>query len=41
LSWTRYSNTLAAEDEPTFKLETNKGVLPKEGKPAKLIIEIK
>jgi len=34
-------SNLTAEDEPTFKLETNKGVLPKEGKPAKLIIEVK
>jgi hypothetical protein len=34
-------SNLTAEDEPTFKLETNKDVLPKEGKPAKLIIEVK
>jgi hypothetical protein len=34
-------SNLTAEDEPAFKLETNKGVLPKEGTPAKLIIEVK
>jgi hypothetical protein len=34
-------SNLTAEDEPAYKLETNKGVLPKEGKPAKLIIEVK
>jgi hypothetical protein len=34
-------SSLTAEDEPAFKLETNKAALPKEGKPAKLIIEVK
>jgi hypothetical protein len=34
-------SNLTAEDEPTYKLETKKSVLPKEGKPAKLIIEVK
>jgi hypothetical protein len=29
------------EVEPTYKPETKKSVLPKEGKPAKLIIEVK
>jgi hypothetical protein len=34
-------SNLTAEDESRFKLETNKGVLPKEGMPAKLIIALK
>ena len=34
-------SSLAAEDEPAFKLETDKTVLPKEGMPAKLVIEVK
>src|SRR5262249_38758697 len=34
-------SNLKAEDEPAFKVETNKGLLPKEGMPAKLIIEVK
>src|SRR5262245_60531237 len=34
-------SNLKAEDEPAFKLETNKCVLPREGSPAKLVIEAK
>jgi hypothetical protein len=34
-------SNLKAEDEPAYKLETNKAVLPKEGSPAKLVIEVK
>jgi hypothetical protein len=34
-------SNLKAEDEPAYKLETNKNLLPKEGSPAKLVIEIK
>ena len=34
-------SNLKAEDEPAYKLETNKKVLPKEGSPAKLVIELK
>ena len=34
-------SNLKAEDEPGYKLETNKAVLPKEGSPAKLVIEVK
>ena len=34
-------SNLTAEDEPAFKLDTNQAVLPKEGMPAKLIIEVK
>src|SRR5262249_52982178 len=34
-------SNLKAEDEPAYKLETNKSVLPKEGSPAKLVIEAK
>jgi hypothetical protein len=32
---------LTMKDEPVFKLETDKKLLPKEGAPAKLIIEVK
>jgi hypothetical protein len=38
---TMIQSNLTAEDEPKYKLETKKSVLPKEGKPAKLIIEVK
>jgi hypothetical protein len=34
-------SNLRAEDEPAFRLETNRGVLPREGAPAKLIIGVK
>jgi hypothetical protein len=34
-------SNLKAEDEPAYKLETNKSVLPREGSPAKLVIEAK
>jgi hypothetical protein len=34
-------SSLTAADETQYKLETNKNLLPKEGAPAKLIIEVK
>src|SRR5262249_7659905 len=34
-------SNLKASDEAAYKLETNKGALPKEGSPAKLIIQAK
>jgi hypothetical protein len=34
-------SNLKAEDEPAYKVETNKAVLPKIGTPAKLVIEVK
>jgi hypothetical protein len=34
-------SSLRAEDEPAFKLETNRTVLPRERTPARLVIEVK
>jgi hypothetical protein len=38
---TVFQTNLTMKEEPLLKLETNKSVLPKEGTPVKLIIEVK